>query len=432
MNGEWWIDEGGQTTFADGDVGDMNHEIVAFRAALGIDPEEHPDAPEMYPGVPLSNEAITWLQANDANEEAIKFLKNGLDPRAYALRHMNWIRVKDDNFQMWDFNDDAMNRIADFIYEETGGDLDDDAEIYVEQLKDHKTWSIPAEKLLAAGATSTGLQQYAQKYRGWVESVGGGWMETMSEIDDLMAEEEDTRRMLLIDDTRTIHVDRTARTYDDGIVALRDEGPWDVLYLDHDLGEAKSGYDIANWLERNPQYRPMEVTLVTGNPVGRENIARALLAMGYRHAGATTYKLDYPDQVAEAIEDENPQSDVEHQLSEIQQRSAKDYFFPKAASVMAATYLRRIRQLRSDIEAGMPTEQQLAGVMEAAKTFIMQHSRVTEEEEYIPREKDLKKGNWLVKRNALARELMMQDSMMTQLQAVQKAEEILRREAGEK
>ena len=36
QRGEWWIDDSGQLTFADGDVGDTNHEMIAFYAALGL------------------------------------------------------------------------------------------------------------------------------------------------------------------------------------------------------------------------------------------------------------------------------------------------------------------------------------------------------------------------------------------------------------
>lgn len=84
-------------------------------------------------------------------------------------------------------------------------------------------------------------------------------------------------RMLLIDDFRDFNVDRVARTYEEGITALKEE-EWDVLYLDHDLGQSdgKDGYGIACFLERNPQYRPKKIVLVTANPVGRENIERCL------------------------------------------------------------------------------------------------------------------------------------------------------------
>lgn len=82
-------------------------------------------------------------------------------------------------------------------------------------------------------------------------------------------------RILLIDDMRNILADRTARTYDDGIKALETEGPWDVLYLDHDLGdpdERKTGYGIMCWIEANPQFKPAKISIVSANPVGRKNM----------------------------------------------------------------------------------------------------------------------------------------------------------------
>jgi len=82
-------------------------------------------------------------------------------------------------------------------------------------------------------------------------------------------------RKLLIDDMRNIQDARVARTYADGIAALKNEGPWDTLYLDHDLGEeipSHTGYGIMCWLEANPEYLPGEIILVTSNPVGRSKM----------------------------------------------------------------------------------------------------------------------------------------------------------------
>lgn len=90
-------------------------------------------------------------------------------------------------------------------------------------------------------------------------------------------------KTLLIDDLREIKADVVARTFDDGIQALRSGGKFDVLYLDHDLGEdelcliegdkyPKTGYGIMVFLENNPHLLPGEIVLVTSNPVGRKNM----------------------------------------------------------------------------------------------------------------------------------------------------------------
>lgn len=87
---------------------------------------------------------------------------------------------------------------------------------------------------------------------------------------------------LLIDDARTLEVTQTARNYADGIAALQ-ERQWDVLYLDHDLGDfsgpngrERTGYDVVCWLEQNPEFMPKKVVVVSSNPVGRSNIAAVL------------------------------------------------------------------------------------------------------------------------------------------------------------
>lgn len=94
-------------------------------------------------------------------------------------------------------------------------------------------------------------------------------------------------RVLLIDDMRDIlmvhdwrknghfEIGLSARNFDEGIKALKEDGPWDILYLDHDLGDPspyKTGYDIMCFLEANPEFLPDSIQLVTSNPVGRQKM----------------------------------------------------------------------------------------------------------------------------------------------------------------
>lgn len=57
----------------------------------------------------------------------------------------------------------------------------------------------------------------------------------------------------------------------------------DALFLDHDLGGQVmvssgpgTGYEVACWLEENPQYIPAEVYIHTLNPSGRRMMQLAL------------------------------------------------------------------------------------------------------------------------------------------------------------
>ena len=82
-------------------------------------------------------------------------------------------------------------------------------------------------------------------------------------------------RTLLIDDMRNIDADVIARTFEEGVEALRNDGPFSTLYLDHDLGEEdprKTGYDIMCFLEENQRYMPGQIIVVSSNPVGRQKM----------------------------------------------------------------------------------------------------------------------------------------------------------------
>jgi hypothetical protein len=92
-------------------------------------------------------------------------------------------------------------------------------------------------------------------------------------------------KVLLIDDMRSenhlrdvgmvIMPTMVARTYEDAIYALTKLGPFDLVYLDHDLGDDdmdKTGYSIMCFLEENTQYLPGQIEIVSSNPVGRKNM----------------------------------------------------------------------------------------------------------------------------------------------------------------
>jgi len=56
-----------------------------------------------------------------------------------------------------------------------------------------------------------------------------------------------------------------ARTYTDGIRQLTDNGPWETLLLDNDLGSNKQGKDVLAYLEEFTNLLPQTIILVTAN-----------------------------------------------------------------------------------------------------------------------------------------------------------------------
>lgn len=94
--------------------------------------------------------------------------------------------------------------------------------------------------------------------------------------------------LLLIDDMKNgFGEDVIARTYKAGMHLLLAH-TWRGVLLDHDLGEERTGYDLA----RSALYAavlPPWVRLVTHNPVGRERLHNLLLDNGYTCSGDFTY-----------------------------------------------------------------------------------------------------------------------------------------------
>lgn len=97
-----------------------------------------------------------------------------------------------------------------------------------------------------------------------------------------------------------------------GVKALNEWGPWDVLYLDHDLGGVKSEKDergrelngsrLVDWLEEKVlnegrvDLLPKKIILVTANSIGRRYMATVLDKLMFR--GGTNewlLGLDFPE-----------------------------------------------------------------------------------------------------------------------------------------
>lgn len=87
-----------------------------------------------------------------------------------------------------------------------------------------------------------------------------------------------------------------ARTFDKGIEELKNNGPWDELYLDNDLGHYdndKTGYGIMKWLEmpENRKYTPKVIIVISGNSAAVERIFLAHQGMKQNGFIPEDYKM---------------------------------------------------------------------------------------------------------------------------------------------
>jgi hypothetical protein len=188
IRGEYWIEDG-HVQFADGDVGDYNHEgyaimavvgqyqdeVVDFAEKLGIEDNKRRNYDEpnnlhtqelivkIYEKLtertkrPMDDsQARSYIMRSiGCNKDAYDILCGSGDGRMYAMEYYGWIAVRSNNveFYGWDQQKKKQisNGIRDIIYEEdysASENLDpNEVELWLEDLKNNKTWSTTLAEL---------------------------------------------------------------------------------------------------------------------------------------------------------------------------------------------------------------------------------------------------------------------------------------------
>jgi len=90
--------------------------------------------------------------------------------------------------------------------------------------------------------------------------------------------------VLWVDDAKPLPDDTwsVARTYDDAWRMLQDY-EWDVVHLDHDLGDTqvpeRTGYTLLCAMEAGLLRRPKHITIISWNPEGARRMTQVLRRM---------------------------------------------------------------------------------------------------------------------------------------------------------
>lgn len=164
IRGEYWFDENGNTMYADGDVGDMNHEMHVEQMVtgsilnyFGLDMDEFRslELSEYYDDIKEELKGDLDLQDEDAVEEfedSFDFdpkqfiedyiVKNFKEPREkiskmlymrdareYAIKEWNWSRVHGNNIEVNRLTKDQLNRVSSGIWSA----LDEEGSIFSDE-----------------------------------------------------------------------------------------------------------------------------------------------------------------------------------------------------------------------------------------------------------------------------------------------------------
>ena len=94
------------------------------------------------------------------------------------------------------------------------------------------------------------------------------------------------KKYLFIDDLRMFNKINNynlyiVRNYEEAISALKLHS-FDIISFDHDLGEEKTGYDIAKYIVENGIEIKEGFKIHSANPVGKFNISQLLNHYGYK------------------------------------------------------------------------------------------------------------------------------------------------------
>lgn len=159
LRGEWWFQDG-QAIYADGDVGDVNHEGYVIDIlkrqlldTLGVDVSDYEHVPNFYEisdeiyqeinGELTDDEKEEWTQGTNADIEKVimdylqrkgdaetKEILNYLtsaskDAREYALIHWGWQRVKMNVIQTQTLTEKDVKNISNGLYGAYSDELDE-------------------------------------------------------------------------------------------------------------------------------------------------------------------------------------------------------------------------------------------------------------------------------------------------------------------
>lgn len=211
QQGEWWIQDG-YAQYADGDIGDMNHEAVVIESAqsdlaggseeyydwkistaqeildeekaeleqkklyLDESSQEHKEVEDLLYDIWEKSQdldyhahEIIWENAESQgiDKELFDIAEGHGDARDYGMKKYRWKRVQGSNIQTWTLTQDDLNSIArglDDILEHSGVEEDEDPKFTIEvsstgQLYTASASDIQSKNLQAVTGESKGNEE---------------------------------------------------------------------------------------------------------------------------------------------------------------------------------------------------------------------------------------------------------------------------------
>jgi hypothetical protein len=157
--GKWWLTLEGELP-----LGGTDHGQVARETMLGLTSGTDDARRFAKPGrwsERLTPEELEELSTRDIDPRALEFLSDRSDPRFWALREYNWIRVARDRMDMWRFDESTLDMIQNARnYWAKEGDRY--PEITISEASTGDMFRIPQMRLRRLGVMPEALKQIAE------------------------------------------------------------------------------------------------------------------------------------------------------------------------------------------------------------------------------------------------------------------------------
>jgi hypothetical protein len=151
LQGEWWVDDNGTALYADGDIGDYNHEMQVIETILS-------DYFEMEEIEDLSNIPMDDMIERGMNKEEIEAVVGTTDAREYAVKHWGWKRVLGNNVETLTLTNADLNTIANGLYD-CYGDIVEQSVFNIEVIANNSWFTSVPYPVISAGDVM-GLREY--------------------------------------------------------------------------------------------------------------------------------------------------------------------------------------------------------------------------------------------------------------------------------
>ena len=140
VQGEYWITEGGEVHYADGDVGDYNHESHVIDSVSRSVAEELEDYDGGWDEVDLDH-LLNFIDENNLEDQInpaeFAVLNGSVDARIFAMEHWGWKTVRDHDVETWNSSSKDLKTIGEGLYEIVSQEAYDTSEETIAQLEFH-------------------------------------------------------------------------------------------------------------------------------------------------------------------------------------------------------------------------------------------------------------------------------------------------------